>query len=136
MSRRAVRKRGRWLDVVPSAAATSLLATLSLASLCLCGDDGIRVQSFLDGCELAGQQHAEFAVHVEGSDDTCLGPCVDVRILAAGAPGDERPPVPAPGLAAAPDGLVSDSTQLSLLEARPRAGRLTAEHLDYTILRR
>lgn len=134
--RRAAHIRGGWFGVVPGAAAASLLATLSFASLCLCSDEHILLQPFAEGCGLAAQRHVEFAPSVEGAGgDACLGPCVDVRVLAAGAPGDERAPVAAPGLVAASPWPVSDRPHLSPLRASFRESRPTAGHLDYTILR-
>lgn len=135
MPRRAAHTRGGWFGVVPSAAAASLLTTLSFASLCLCSDEPVLVQPFLDGCGLAAQRHVEFAASVEAAGDECLGPCVDVRMLAAGAPGDERPSIPAPARVAAPDWSASDRSNLLPLPAPPRESAGTAGHLVYTILR-
>jgi len=135
MSRRAVRTRGGWLDLVLSFTASSLLATLSLASLCMCSNERVRVQPFLDGCGLAGRQSVELTAHEAPPGDACLGPCVDVRVLAAESPDRERQPVPAPGLVLARAGLASDAIRLSPLRARPRNDGLTARHLGYTILR-
>jgi len=135
MSRRAVRTRGGWLSFVLSLTASSLLTTFFLASLCMCSDERVLVQPFVDGCGLAGQPDVQLTAHVEAPDDACLGPCVDVRVLTAGAPDGERQPVPAPGLVAAPAGLDNDAIRLSLLPARSRNDGLTARHLGYTILR-
>lgn len=121
--------------MVPSVAAVSLLATLSFTSLCLCGDEGFIVQPYLDGCGVAAPQPAELAAGVEAAGDACLGPCVDVRVLAAGAPGDDRPPVVAAAVLAASHWPASDRSLLSPLRLRPRDSRRAAEHLAYTILR-
>jgi len=130
-----MRARGGWICVVPGVAIGSLLAMLSFASLCLCSDERMIVQPFLEGCGLAAQERVELVANVEAAGDACLGPCVDVRMLAAGAPGDDRPPVAAAALVAAPHWPASDRSHLASLRARPRDRRRAAEHLDYTILR-
>ncbi len=122
-------------SVVSSVAAASLLATLCFASLCLCSDEPMPGRSFLEDCGPAAQGHVEVAPLVEASGDACLGPCVDVRTLAAGALGDYRPPAAAAMLVAAPHGSVGDRPQPVPLRARTRDNRPSAEHLDYTILR-
>jgi hypothetical protein len=133
--RRSVHARGGWFGVVPGAAAASLLATLSFASLCLCSDEPSVVRASLDGCGASAQRHVDLAASVEAAGDACLGPCLDVRMLAAGVPGDERQPVSAPGLVAATDWMASGRSRHSPLPARPRENSRTPGHLDYTILR-
>lgn len=135
MLKRSAHARGSWLRVVPSVAAASLLATLSFASLCLCSDEPVLVRPSLEGCGLAAQRYVEVAASADSSGDACLGPCVDVRILVAGAQGDDRPPVAAPATLAAPHWAASDRSLSSPFWLRPRDGRRAAEHLDYTILR-
>ena len=126
-----------WFGVVPCAAAVCLLAMLSSTSLCRCGEEGIIVQPYLDGCAAAAQRYVEIAADadVEAVGDACLGPCVDVRMLAVGAPGDDRTSVAAPALLAAPHRPTRDRFRLSPLRDRPGDSRRAAEHLEYTILR-
>lgn len=127
--------RGYWRRVVPSATAASLLATLSFASLCLCGDECIVAEPLLEGCGLPALQHHELHASVEVEDEACLGPCLDVLMLATGSPGDERPSAPAPGLVAAPDPAAPDGSRPSPLPALPRGRPGIAGHVGYTILR-
>jgi len=133
--RRSTHTRAGWLGVVPSVAAAFLLATLSFASLCLCSDEGVVAQSYLDGCGGADRQQVELAAGVDTTGDVCLDRCLDVRLLAAGTPGDDRPQVAADAIVATRHGPASDRSHLSLLQARPRGSRHAARHLDYTILR-
>lgn len=125
-------ERGGWFGVVTRAAAVSQLTTLSFVTLCLCADDPASVQRLLEGCGPAAQ--LERAVGAELAGEACLGPCVDVRMLAAGPPGDDRPPVVA-ALVESPQGPTREGAHLSPLRARSPDRRPTAGHLDFTILR-
>jgi hypothetical protein len=77
----------------------------------------------------------ELAVGVEPAGEACLGPCIDVQILAAGTPGEERPSISAPGLVPAPDWSSGDRARFSPLPTRRRESPGTAGHIGYTILR-